>query len=46
MDYILFGDKNTYKDYGLFIQSLTISEAQPKEEIIDIPRKRWKFRFF
>ncbi len=37
IDYILFGNKNTFKDYGLLIQSLTISEAQPKEEIIDIP---------
>ena len=36
-EYILFGDKNTYKDYKLLIQSLLISTPNPKEELIDIP---------
>lgn len=34
---IQFGNKNTYKDYKLLIQSLTISIAEPKEELIEIP---------
>lgn len=35
--YILFGDKNTYIDYKLLIQSLNISTPQPKEELVDVP---------
>lgn len=34
---IQFGNKNTYKDYKLLIQSLTISTAEPKEELVEIP---------
>ena len=37
VEYILFGDKNTYKDYKLLIQSLSISIAEQKEELIEIP---------
>jgi len=36
-EYILFGDKNTYKDYKLLIQSLLISTPNPKEELVDLP---------
>ena len=36
-EYIIFGDKNTYKDYKLLIQSLTISTAEPKEELVEVP---------
>ena len=36
-EYILFGDKNTYKDYKLLVQSLIISTPNPKEELIDVP---------
>lgn len=36
-EYILFGNKDTYKDYKLLIQSLTISTAEPKEQLIDVP---------
>ena len=38
-EYILFGNKNTYKDYKLLIQSLTISTPDIKEELIDVPGK-------
>ena len=37
MEYILFGNKNTYKDYGLLIQSLIISTPLIKEELVDVP---------
>ena len=36
-EYILFGNKNTYKDYNLLVQSFIISTSEPKEEKIDIP---------
>ena len=36
-EYILFGNKNTYKDYNLLVQSFIISTPEPKEEKIDIP---------
>lgn len=45
-EYILFGDKNTYKDYKLLIQSLSISTPEPKEELVDVPRCGWSVRLF
>lgn len=37
VEYIQFGNKNTYRDYRLLIQSLTISTAEPKEELVEVP---------
>lgn len=37
IDYILFGEKNTYTDYKLLIDSFTISAPELKEDLIDVP---------
>lgn len=37
VEYVQFGNKNTYRDYKLLIQSLTISTAEPKEELVEVP---------
>lgn len=36
-EYVLFNDINTFEDFKLYIKSITISEAEIKEELIDIP---------
>ena len=45
-EYILFDNVNTYKDFKLLVESISISEAPVKEETLEIPRSRWKIRFF
>lgn len=38
MEYVLFNDINTFSNLKLLVQSISISEAEIKEESIDIPR--------
>ena len=42
IEYILFDNINTYKDFKLLVDSIHISEATIKEEKLNIPRSRWK----
>ncbi len=35
--YVLFDEYNTFSDFNLYIEKLEISEAELKEEIVDIP---------
>ena len=44
--YILFDNYNTLTDFNLYIQKLEISEAEIKTETLDIPRSRWRVRFY
>ena len=38
MEYVLFDDINTLSNFKLLVQSISISEAEIKEEYINIPR--------
>lgn len=44
--YVLFDEYNTFTDFNLYIEKLEISEAEIKEEVVDIPRSRWGIGFY
>lgn len=44
--YALFDDYNTFTDFNLYIEKLEITEAEVKTEIVNLPRLRWRTRFF
>lgn len=44
--YVLFDNYNTLTDFNLFIQDIQISEAEIKTETQEIPRSRWRIRFY
>lgn len=45
IEYILFDNVNTYKDFGLLVQNIVISEAPVKENLVDIPGGDGKLDF-
>ena len=45
MEYILFDNINTYRDFGLIVQDIFISEPPVKEEYVDIPGGDGKLDF-
>lgn len=45
IEHVLFDDINTYKDFGLLVQEISISEAPIKEELIEIPGADGKLDF-
>lgn len=44
--YVLFDDYNTLEDFNLYIEKIEINEAEIKSETVDIPRCRWRIRFY
>lgn len=45
IEHVLFDNINTYEDFGLLVQEISISEAPIKEELIDIPGADGKLDF-